>query len=102
MILVEPEALLTEASRMPGLDGQKMSKSYGNTITLREDAESITKKIRTMQTDPARVRRTDPGDPEKCPVWQFHLIYSDENTRRAGCKKVAAAPVSAASNASSR
>ncbi|MDX9699413.1 MAG: tryptophan--tRNA ligase [Rhodocyclaceae bacterium] len=80
MILVEPESLLTEASRMPGLDGQKMSKSYGNTIFLREDSESVTRKIRTMQTDPARVRRTDPGTPEKCPVWQFHLIYSDDAT----------------------
>ncbi|MDD3328074.1 MAG: tryptophan--tRNA ligase [Zoogloea sp.] len=89
MILVEPGALLTEASRMPGLDGQKMSKSYGNTIFLREEAESLNKKIRTMQTDPARVRRTDPGDPEKCPVWQFHVIYSDDNTRNwvtQGCK----------------
>ena len=89
MILVEPGALLTEASRMPGLDGQKMSKSYGNTIFLREEAESLSKKIRTMQTDPARVRRTDPGDPEKCPVWQFHVIYSDEPTRNwvtQGCK----------------
>jgi tryptophanyl-tRNA synthetase len=89
MILVEPGALLTEASRMPGLDGQKMSKSYGNTIFLREEADSLTKKIRTMQTDPARARRTDPGDPEKCPVWQFHLIYSDNSTREwvtRGCK----------------
>jgi tryptophanyl-tRNA synthetase len=80
MILVEPDALLTEAARMPGLDGAKMSKSYGNTIFLREDPDSVTKKIRTMQTDPARVRRTDPGDPEKCPVWQFHQIYSDPAT----------------------
>ncbi|RLJ64677.1 tryptophan--tRNA ligase [Sulfurisoma sediminicola] len=89
MILVEPGALLTEASRMPGLDGQKMSKSYGNTIALREDAESITKKIRTMQTDPQRVRRTDPGDPEKCPVWQFHQIYSNDEVRswvQTGCR----------------
>lgn len=88
MILVEPESLLTEASRMPGLDGQKMSKSYNNTISLREDAESVTKKIRTMQTDPARVRRTDAGTPEKCPVWQFHVVYSDDSTRqwvRQGC-----------------
>ncbi len=77
MILAEPEALLTEASKMPGLDGQKMSKSYGNTIALREDLESVAKKIRTMPTDPARVRRTDPGDPQKCPVWQFHQVYSD-------------------------
>jgi tryptophanyl-tRNA synthetase len=80
MILVEPQALLTEASRLPGLDGQKMSKSYGNAIALREDKESITKKIRTMPTDPARVRRTDPGDPEKCPVWQLHKVYSDSQT----------------------
>ncbi|KVW98049.1 tryptophan--tRNA ligase [Thiobacillus denitrificans] len=88
MILVEPEALLTEASKMPGLDGQKMSKSYNNTIALREDPEVITKKIRTMPTDPARVRRTDPGNPANCPVWQFHLVYSDDTTRQwatAGC-----------------
>ena len=89
MILAEPETLLTEASRMPGLDGQKMSKSYNNTISLREDPESIRKKIRTMPTDPARVRRSDPGDPAKCPVWQFHLVYSDDKTRewvQRGCK----------------
>jgi tryptophanyl-tRNA synthetase len=89
MILVEPDALLTHASRMPGLDGQKMSKSYGNTITLREDGDAITRKIRTMQTDPARVRRTDPGDPDKCPVWQFHLIYSSPEVRnwvQGGCR----------------
>jgi tryptophanyl-tRNA synthetase len=88
MILAEPGALLTHASRMPGLDGQKMSKSYGNTIALREDEESIRKKIRTMQTDPQRVRRTDAGDPEKCPVWQFHLIYSNDEVQawvRQGC-----------------
>ena len=81
IILVEPDALLTEASRMPGLDGQKMSKSYGNTISLREDADSVTRKIRTMPTDPARVRRTDPGDPAKCPVWQFHSVYSSDEVR---------------------
>ncbi|MBT9460770.1 MAG: tryptophan--tRNA ligase [Rugosibacter sp.] len=89
MILVEPDAMLTEASRMPGLDGQKMSKSYGNTIALREDTESITKKIRTMQTDPQRVRRTDVGDPEKCPVWQLHQIYSDSAVKewvQTGCR----------------
>ncbi|HEX5393999.1 MAG TPA: tryptophan--tRNA ligase [Rhodocyclaceae bacterium] len=89
MILVEPGALLTEASRMPGLDGHKMSKSYGNTIALREDEETIRKKIRTMQTDPQRVRRTDPGDPNKCPVWQFHIIYSDAETQQwvqQGCR----------------
>ena len=80
-ILVEPGALLTAASKMPGLDGQKMSKSYNNTITLREDAASVTQKIRRMPTDPARVRRTDPGEPEKCPVWALHQVYSD-----AACK----------------
>ena len=82
MILAEPQALLTEASKMPGLDGQKMSKSYNNTITLREDPESVTKKIRTMPTDPARVRRTDPGDPAKCPVWKYHEIYSTEEVKK--------------------
>jgi tryptophanyl-tRNA synthetase len=89
IILVEPEALLTEASRMPGLDGAKMSKSYGNTITLRESAESVTRKVRTMPTDPARVRRSDPGDPDKCPVWQLHQVYSDDACRQwvqEGCR----------------
>ena len=89
MILSEPHALLTEASRMPGLDGQKMSKSYNNTIGLREDPASVTRKIRTMPTDPARVKRTDPGTPEKCPVWQLHLVYSDEPTQawvQQGCR----------------
>ncbi|MBN9123236.1 MAG: tryptophan--tRNA ligase [Nitrosospira sp. 56-18] len=76
MILAEPEVMLTPASRMPGLDGQKMSKSYNNTISLREDEASVIKKVRTMPTDPARIRRSDPGDPAKCPVWQFHEIYS--------------------------
>jgi tryptophanyl-tRNA synthetase len=89
VILSEPQALLTEASKMPGLDGQKMSKSYDNTIGLREDAEAIARKIRTMPTDPARVKRSDPGTPEKCPVWQFHLVYSDEKRRQwvqQGCR----------------
>jgi tryptophanyl-tRNA synthetase len=89
LILVEPQALLTEASRMPGLDGQKMSKSYNNTIGLREDPDVVAKKIRTMPTDPARIRRTDPGTPEKCPVWAFHQIYSDEQRQdwvQQGCR----------------
>jgi len=88
MILREPEALLTPASKMPGLDGQKMSKSYNNTIALREDPEQVRKKLRTMPTDPARVRRTDAGNPEHCPVWQLHTVYSDEAVKtwvRAGC-----------------
>jgi tryptophanyl-tRNA synthetase len=89
VILSEPQALLTEASKMPGLDGQKMSKSYDNTIGLREDAEAIARKIRTMPTDPARVKRSDPGTPEKCPVWQFHLVYSDDKRKQwvqEGCR----------------
>ncbi len=89
LILVEPQVRLTVSYRLPGLDGQKMSKSYGNTIALREDKEAVTKKIRTMPTDPARVRRTDPGDPEKCPVWQLHQVYSDDSTKEwvvKGCK----------------
>jgi tryptophanyl-tRNA synthetase len=81
IILVEPQVKLTEASRLPGLDGRKMSKSYGNSISLREDPASVTKKIRTMPTDPARVRRSDAGDPFKCPVWQLHEVYSDGDTK---------------------
>jgi len=81
MILPEPQALLTKASRMPGLDGQKMSKSYGNTITLRDDPADVARSLRTMPTDPQRVRRTDPGDPNRCPVWQLHRIYSDEGVK---------------------
>jgi tryptophanyl-tRNA synthetase len=89
IILPEPQSLLTVSSKMPGLDGQKMSKSYGNVIALREDPASVEKKIRTMPTDPARVRRTDPGDPEKCPVWELHQVYSSAETRdilAEGCK----------------
>jgi len=88
VILPEPQSLLTEASVMTGLDGQKMSKSYGNTITLREAPDSVDKKIKTMTTDPARVRRTDPGDPDKCPVFKLHEVYSDDERRqwvREGC-----------------
>ena len=78
-ILPEPQALLTMESKMPGLDGDKMSKSYNNTIGLREQPESVEQKLRTMPTDPARVRRSDPGDPAKCPVWHFHEVYSDKD-----------------------
>ena len=81
VILPEPQPLLTETPRVPGLDGTKMSKSYDNAIFLREDPASLTKKIRTMQTDPARVRRSDPGNPANCPVWPLHQIYSDQATR---------------------
>jgi len=79
-ILVEPEAILTPTPKVPGLDGQKMSKSYGNTIGLREDADAVEQKLRTMKTDPARIRRTDPGDPDKCPVWELHQVYSAKDT----------------------
>src|SRR5271169_6141061 len=79
-ILPEPQVLLTSTPKVPGLDGRKMSKSYGNTIGLREDPDSIVKKLKAMQTDPARVRRTDPGDPDKCPVWDLHKIYSSAET----------------------
>ena len=81
VILHEPQALLTEAAKMPGLDGQKMSKSYNNYIGLREDPDSVSLKIKRMPTDPARVRLSDPGQPSQCPVWQFHLLYSDDATK---------------------
>ena len=90
IILVEPQALLTEAARMPGLDGQKMSKSYANTIAIREAPEEVIRLVRTMPTDPARVRRTDPGNPANCPLWQFHQVYSDQTTKdwaQKGCQR---------------
>jgi len=88
-ILVEPDVLLTATPKVPGLDGRKMSKSYGNTIGLREDPDSVAKKLKTMVTDPARARRTDPSDPDKCPVWDLHKIYSDADTQawvQQGCR----------------
>jgi tryptophanyl-tRNA synthetase len=89
VILPEPHALLTPESKMPGLDGEKMSKSYNNTIGLREAPESVRQKLRTMPTDPARVRRTDPGDPARCPVWKFHQVYSSPDVQQwvqEGCR----------------
>ena len=89
MILPEPQPLLTKASKMPGLDGQKMSKSYANIISLRDEPALVEKALRTMPTDTNRVRRTDPGDPARCPVWQFHEVYSDEEVKTwadAGCR----------------
>jgi len=89
MILSEPRAMLTAASKMPGLDGQKMSKSYNNTISLREGEASVAKKIRTMPTDPARIRRTDVGNPDRCPVWPLHQVYSSDDTKqwaKKGCQ----------------
>jgi len=89
IILPEPQAMLTHAPKMPGLDGRKMSKSYDNVISLREPPAEVEKKLRTMPTDPARVHRTDPGNPDKCPVWDFHLVYSDEEKKdwvQKGCR----------------
>jgi len=88
-ILAEPQALLTASPKVPGLDGRKMSKSYGNTIAMREDPDVVAAKLKTMQTDPARVRRTDPGNPDICPVFELHKLYTDEATRAwaaAGCR----------------
>ena len=80
-VLVEPQALHTEVATLPGLDGRKMSKSYGNAILMRDAPQEVAKKVRGMMTDPARVHRSDPGNPEKCPVWEFHKVYSDEAAR---------------------
>ena len=90
IVLPEPESLLTNSPKVPGTDGEKMSKSYNNTIRMREDPNIVHEKIRTMQTDPARVRLSDPGDPSKCPVFSLHEIYSDADLRdwaSSGCKK---------------
>ena len=80
MILPEPEVLLTDRPALPGLDGEKMSKSYSNVIFLREKPGQVEHKVRTMQTDPARVRRKDPGEPDKCPVYSLHKVYSESST----------------------
>jgi tryptophanyl-tRNA synthetase len=92
VILPEPEALLTPAAKMPGLDGQKMSKSYNNTIQMRDEPERVSSRLMSMPTDPARQRRNDPGDPEKCPVWDLHRVYTSEEKRNElseGCKSAA-------------
>ncbi len=89
VILEEPEAILTRASKLPGLDGEKMSKSYNNVIALRDDPKRVEQGLRVMPTDPARKRRHDPGDPEKCPVWSLHQVYSNDPTKQwvqNGCK----------------
>jgi tryptophanyl-tRNA synthetase len=80
-VLPEPQALHTEVTKLPGLDGAKMSKSYGNAIAMREEPAQVEAKVRKMPTDPARVHRSDPGEPERCPVWQFHKVYSDAETQ---------------------
>ena len=89
MILEEPEALLTPASKLPGLDGEKMSKSYNNTIALRDDPQRVEKGLKSMPTDPARKRRNDPGNPEKCPVWELHKVYTGSDVHhwlQEGCR----------------
>ena len=89
IILPEPDVLLTPHAKLPGLDGQKMSKSYGNSIKFRDEPAAVEQKIKTMPTDPARVRRNDPGEPEKCPVWGLHKVYSDEDVKdwvQHGCR----------------
>jgi len=88
-VFPEPQTLLTEAKRIPGTDGRKMSKSYGNAIFLKDDPETVKQKLRTMMTDPARQRRTDPGDPDNCPVFDLHRAFSPADTREwaaAGCR----------------
>ncbi|MDE2666093.1 MAG: tryptophan--tRNA ligase [Acidobacteriota bacterium] len=80
-VFPEPQALLTPVPRLPGLDGRKMSKSYGNDISLSDSPETIHAKVRTMMTDPARKRRHDPGNPELCPVFSYHKIYSSRETQ---------------------
>ena len=100
-VFPEPEVLLTETQRLPGLDGRKMSKSYGNSVLLSDTPETIDRKLSRMVTDTARARRTDPGEPEKCPAFNLHKIYCtpeeiqevSEGCRSAGigcldCKKV--------------
>jgi tryptophanyl-tRNA synthetase len=87
-VLPEPAALFTDTARLPGLDGEKMSKSADNTISMREAPEAVEQKVRRMPTDPQRVRRGDPGDPARCPVWPFHQLYSSAQTQawaKAGC-----------------
>jgi tryptophanyl-tRNA synthetase len=79
-VLTEPDVMLTKTPRIPGLDGRKMSKSYGNTITLSETDEEIRKKTKVMVTDPARKRRTDPGNPDVCPVYDWHKLFSTPET----------------------
>jgi tryptophanyl-tRNA synthetase len=79
-VLPEPQVLLTPSPKLPGTDGRKMSKSYGNTIELTDPEPVVRKKLKTMVTDPARVRRSDPGDPDKCPVGDLHKVFSTPET----------------------
>jgi tryptophanyl-tRNA synthetase len=81
-ILPEPKALLTPSPKLPGTDGRKMSKSYGNTILLTDPEPVVRKKLKTMVTDPARVRRSDPGNPDICPVGDLHKVFSSAEVQR--------------------
>ena len=88
-VFPEPQTVLTPAPKLPGTDGRKMSKSYGNTIMLTDPEPVVRQKLKTMVTDPARVRRTDPGNPDVCPVGDLHKIFSDQDTNEkvnAGCR----------------
>jgi tryptophanyl-tRNA synthetase len=106
-VLLEPQILLTPTPKVPGTDGRKMSKSYGNSINMADSRDTVWEKLRTMLTDPAREKRTDPGNPEICPVWDLHKVFNNnedqkkeiyEGCRTAGigcidCKKMLAAHV---------
>ena len=89
-LLVEPQPLFTKTPKVPGIDGRKMSKSYGNALAISEPLDSIWNKLRGMMTDPARMRRTDPGDPDKCPVWDLHKVFNPDEEEKAelaqGCR----------------
>jgi tryptophanyl-tRNA synthetase len=88
-VFPEPQTMLTEAKRVPGTDGRKMSKSYNNAVYMKDDPEAVRQKIKTMVTDPARKRRSDPGDPDKCPVFDLHRVFSPKETREwaaQGCR----------------
>ena len=79
-VLPEPKVLLTPSPKLPGTDGRKMSKSYGNTIEMTDPEAVVRQKLKTMVTDPARIRRSDPGDPDKCPVGDLHKVFSTPET----------------------
>jgi tryptophanyl-tRNA synthetase len=80
-VFPEPKELLTEAPKVPGTDGRKMSKSYENAIYLKDNSETVWEKLRPMVTDPARIRRTDPGDPKKCPVFELHGFFTSDESK---------------------
>jgi len=86
-VLLEPEILLTPTPKVPGIDGRKMSKSYGNAINISDSPKEVWDKLRTMVTDPAREKRTDPGTPEKCPVWDIHQVFNNDEVQKAEIHK---------------